>query len=106
MPKADLRYLGHMFDCGRRVEQFLAGKSRADYDSDEVLRLAVIHADCIAVCWTPTDRRGYTCNMSPQTHASPVAACSKSDRRVLVAGWFSFGEKKGAGGLFKNLFGT
>lgn len=43
MSKDDLRYVGHMVDCGQRIQQFLAGKSRADYDAEEVLRLAVIH---------------------------------------------------------------
>ncbi|MGQ0633944.1 MAG: HepT-like ribonuclease domain-containing protein [Planctomycetaceae bacterium] len=43
MAKDDLRYVGHMVDCARRTQQFLAGKSRAEYDADEMLRLAVIH---------------------------------------------------------------
>jgi uncharacterized protein with HEPN domain len=43
MAKDDLRYLGHMADCARRAEEFMRGKSRAEFDADEVLRLAVIH---------------------------------------------------------------
>ncbi|HUS40685.1 MAG: HepT-like ribonuclease domain-containing protein [Pirellulales bacterium] len=43
MPKDDVRYVGHMVDCARRVEQFVAGKSRPQYDADEVLRLAIVH---------------------------------------------------------------
>jgi uncharacterized protein with HEPN domain len=43
MVKDDLRYVGHMVDCARRNQLHLAGKNRAAYDADEVLRLAVIH---------------------------------------------------------------
>lgn len=43
MATGDVRYVGHMLDCARRIEQFLAGKSRADFDADEMLRLALIH---------------------------------------------------------------
>ena len=43
MSKDDLRYVGHMLDCAHQIEKFLAGKARAQYDADEVLRLAVIH---------------------------------------------------------------
>lgn len=43
MAKDDLRYVGHMVDCAQRVQQFLAGKSRMEYDNDEMLRLAIVH---------------------------------------------------------------
>ena len=43
MPKDDLRYVGHMVDAAERARKFLSGKSRQDYDDDEVLRLAVVH---------------------------------------------------------------
>jgi uncharacterized protein with HEPN domain len=43
MAKDDLRYVGHMVDCARRIEQFLTGKSRAEFDADEMLQLAVVH---------------------------------------------------------------
>jgi len=43
MVKDDLRYVGHMVDCARRIQLHLAGKDRAAFDADEVLRLAVIH---------------------------------------------------------------
>ena len=43
MEKDDIRYVGHMVDCARQIELYLGGKSRPDFDADEVLRLAVIH---------------------------------------------------------------
>src|SRR4029077_6898818 len=43
MDKDDLRYVGHMVDSARRIQLHLAGKNRADYDANEILRLAVIH---------------------------------------------------------------
>jgi len=43
MDKDDLRYVGHMVDCARRIQFYLTGKSRQDFDADEILRLAVIH---------------------------------------------------------------
>jgi uncharacterized protein with HEPN domain len=43
MAKDDLRYVGHMVDCARRIEQFLGGKPRSEFDADEMLQLAVVH---------------------------------------------------------------
>jgi len=43
MDKDDLRYVGHMLDCARRIQIYLGGKSRSDFDADEILQLAVIH---------------------------------------------------------------
>ncbi len=43
MAKDDIRLVGHMADCARRIQSYLAGKNHADYDVDEILRLAVIH---------------------------------------------------------------
>jgi len=43
MPKDDLLYLGHMLDTARTALRLVAGKTRQDYDQDEVLRLALAH---------------------------------------------------------------
>jgi uncharacterized protein with HEPN domain len=43
MPKDDLVYVGHMLDMARQARQLVAGKSRADYDADIALRLALAH---------------------------------------------------------------
>lgn len=43
MPKDDLVYLGHMLDTARKARQLAQGKSRAEYDGDEPLRLALAH---------------------------------------------------------------
>jgi len=36
-------YLGHMLDMTRRAEKALQGKTRADYDADDILRLGLTH---------------------------------------------------------------
>jgi len=41
--KADLNYLGHIVDCGRRVQQFTARETRESFVTNELLRLAVVH---------------------------------------------------------------
>jgi uncharacterized protein with HEPN domain len=43
MPKDDRLYLGHMLDLARKALQLAHGKSRAEYDRDESLRLALAH---------------------------------------------------------------
>ena len=43
MPKDDLVYLGHMLDTSRKALRLVQGKSRAEYDRDETLRLALAH---------------------------------------------------------------
>lgn len=43
MPKDDLVYLGHMLDMARKALKLVQGKSRAEYDQDEALRLALAH---------------------------------------------------------------
>ena len=43
MPKDDLVYLGHMLDMARKARQLVQGRSRAAYDGDEPLRLALAH---------------------------------------------------------------
>jgi hypothetical protein len=39
----DAIYIGHMLDMTRRAGKALQGKSRADYDSDDILRLGLTH---------------------------------------------------------------
>jgi uncharacterized protein with HEPN domain len=39
----DWVYVGHMLDTARKALRLVEGKSRADYDQDEVLRLALAH---------------------------------------------------------------
>lgn len=41
--KDDEVYLGHMLDTARKAVGLLAGKSRADFDADETLQLALVH---------------------------------------------------------------
>lgn len=41
--KDDRVYVGHMVDMIRKALAMAAGKSREDYDGDEVLRLALTH---------------------------------------------------------------
>lgn len=41
--KDDLVYVGHMLDMARKAIALIQGKDRADYDRDEVLRLALAH---------------------------------------------------------------
>ncbi|MBI3361608.1 MAG: DUF86 domain-containing protein [Chloroflexi bacterium] len=43
MPEDDLLYFGHMLDMARKVVAKTKGITRADYDNDEDLRLAVTH---------------------------------------------------------------
>ncbi len=43
MPKDDLIYLGHMLDMAALARGKVDGKTRADYDADENLRLALTH---------------------------------------------------------------
>jgi uncharacterized protein with HEPN domain len=43
MTKDDLVYVGHMLDLTRSAINKVAGKSRADFDQDENLRLALTH---------------------------------------------------------------
>ena len=43
MQKDDIVYVGHMLDTARLIAGKVAGKSRADFDADENLRLAATH---------------------------------------------------------------
>lgn len=43
MPKDDRLYVGRMLDTARKALQLVQGKSRAEYDRDEALRLAPAH---------------------------------------------------------------
>ena len=43
MAHDDLIYAGQMLDMARKAQQLVAGKDRAAYDADEVLRLALTH---------------------------------------------------------------
>jgi uncharacterized protein with HEPN domain len=43
MPKDDLVYVGHMLDTAEKAAAKVHGLSRADYDADENLRLALVH---------------------------------------------------------------
>jgi uncharacterized protein with HEPN domain len=43
MSKDDSLYLGHMLDQARKVVGKVEGKTRADFDADENLRLALAH---------------------------------------------------------------
>jgi uncharacterized protein with HEPN domain len=43
MPKDESIYLGHMLDMSRKAVAALKGKTRSQYDQDEVLRLALTH---------------------------------------------------------------
>lgn len=43
MPKDDRVYLGHMLDLAKSVAAKAADRSRADFDADENLRLALTH---------------------------------------------------------------
>jgi uncharacterized protein with HEPN domain len=43
MPKDDLGYVGHMLDTAQKVVNKTAATTRAEYDADENLRLALAH---------------------------------------------------------------
>jgi uncharacterized protein with HEPN domain len=43
MPKDELVYVGHMLDKAHEALSLVHGKTRQDYDSDSVLRLALTH---------------------------------------------------------------
>ena len=43
MPKDDLVYVGHMLDTARKAVEKARDMSRADFDRDENLRLALAH---------------------------------------------------------------
>ena len=43
MQKDDLVYVGHMLDMARKAIAKVHGRSRAEYDADEDLRLALTH---------------------------------------------------------------
>jgi uncharacterized protein with HEPN domain len=43
LPKDDAVYAGQMLDCARRAIRLMAGKSRREFDADEVLVLALTH---------------------------------------------------------------
>jgi hypothetical protein len=44
MPKDDKVYVGHMLDMAHQARQLVAGKTRADYDADLALRLALVNS--------------------------------------------------------------
>ena len=43
MPKFDLVYAGHMLDTAREALDLVRGKSRAEFDRDRALSLALTH---------------------------------------------------------------
>lgn len=43
MPKDELVYVGHMLDKAHEALSLVHGKTRQDYDSDSILRLALTH---------------------------------------------------------------
>jgi uncharacterized protein with HEPN domain len=43
MLKDDTVYIGHMLDMARQARELVAGKTRADYDAETALRLALAH---------------------------------------------------------------
>jgi len=43
MQKDDMVYVGHMLDTARRIVEKVADKSRAEFDADDNLRLALTH---------------------------------------------------------------
>ncbi len=43
MQKDDAVYVGHMLDMARQARELVAGRTRADYDADVTLRLALAH---------------------------------------------------------------
>jgi uncharacterized protein with HEPN domain len=43
MPKDELIYIGHMLDMAKKAIEALKGKTRQQYDQDELLRLALAH---------------------------------------------------------------
>lgn len=43
MPKSDRARLQHMLEAARKALELSAGRSRADMDTDEALRFALIH---------------------------------------------------------------
>ena len=43
LPKDDTVYAGQMLDCARRATRLVTGKTRDDFDADEVLSLALTH---------------------------------------------------------------
>ena len=43
MFKDDWIYIGHMLDMSRKAVNAVAGKSRSDYNDDEILRMALSH---------------------------------------------------------------
>jgi len=43
MQRDDTVYLGHMLDMARKAADKVRGKSRADYDGDEDLRIVIAH---------------------------------------------------------------
>jgi uncharacterized protein with HEPN domain len=43
MPHDDSAYLGHMLDTARKAVSKVTGKTRADFDADEDLRIVLAH---------------------------------------------------------------
>ncbi len=43
MQKDDLVYVGHMLDVARSINERMTGTTRAEFDADEDLRLALAH---------------------------------------------------------------
>lgn len=43
MPKDDRVYVGHMLDMARKALAAMGGKTRKDFDGDEILRIALAH---------------------------------------------------------------
>lgn len=43
MSKSDFIYIEHIIDSGNKIITFLEDKTKEEFDSDEKLRLAVIH---------------------------------------------------------------
>jgi uncharacterized protein with HEPN domain len=43
MTRDDLVYVGHMLDTARKAVRRVVGKTRADFDADEDLRIVLTH---------------------------------------------------------------
>jgi uncharacterized protein with HEPN domain len=43
MPKDDSVYLGHILDAAQTALEFIAGKSRSDFDREKLLRVGLTH---------------------------------------------------------------
>lgn len=87
MTKDDLVYVGHMLDAACEIRGIVAVKSRAEFDSDRVLRLALTH-----LIQTVGEAAGRVSPAFAEAHATVPWAVIVGMRHKLVHGYVEVDE--------------